>query len=194
MNFSGVTLRKHSIPEGKPSLFLPPPLPLHALATDDGCSLRPGAPLRTGQARLRAAVTHYYSETVTSGVCSPVSHSDTRHVAVPLSSWCKRRGRSSKRTDWGSMWGGSAQHQEIRDVEYGNTTEEPARRGISSSVRCPEGRDGARAPPRGQRWHPACNHVSTPAGGPTRCIRAKMLTPRNRGDFLTRALHSVPPR
>lgn len=34
--------------------------------------------------------------------------------------------------------------------------------GNSSAVSPPDGGHGARAPPRGQRWHPTCNHLCPP--------------------------------
>lgn len=47
--------------------FAPSPTPMCTLSTEKGRVLVQGTPLRTGHSRLRPAVTHYYSEIVTSG-------------------------------------------------------------------------------------------------------------------------------
>lgn len=63
-----MSLRQHLVLERKPLVFFAPtPTPICTLSTEKGCVWMQGTPLRTGHSRLRPAVTHYYSEIVTSG-------------------------------------------------------------------------------------------------------------------------------
>lgn len=64
----GVTIRRHSILDRKPLAFSAPTC---TLPTGRGRVVRQGTSLETGCPRLRPAVTHYYSEMVTSGASLP---------------------------------------------------------------------------------------------------------------------------
>lgn len=90
--------------ERKPLAFFLPatPIPMHTHSTGKGCISRQGTPLRTGHPRLRPAVTHCYSEMVTSGASLPFILEWTRACRGPFLSGVATTEEVSQRTAGGS--------------------------------------------------------------------------------------------
>lgn len=166
---------------------------MHTLSVGKGCISRQGTPLRTRHPRLRPAVTHCYSEMMTSGASLPFILEWTRACRGPFLSGVATTEEVSQRTAGGSARAkGPGRRNTKKKTVNAKTTP-----GNSSAVRPQDGRDGARAPPRGQMWHPNCNHL-----GPLRSAsrsasleqKNENADPRKGGDFRTWRGDSVLPR
>lgn len=153
---------------------------MHTHSTGKGCISRQGTPLRTGHPRLRPAVTHCYSEMVTSGASLPFILEWTRACRGPFLSGVATTEEVSQRTAGGSARAkGPGRRKSEKKTQKRNYNT-----GNSSAVRPQDGRDGARAPPRGQMWHPNCNHLvhsGAPADQHLQSKKMKMLTPEREG-------------
>lgn len=151
--------RQHLTLERKPLAFLPPPHPhVHTLHRER-VHFEGRNSLRTGHPRLRPAVTHYYSEMVTAHPdSSPFVRDGDSGMWRSLSFWCcNQRKKFPENSSGPRAQGGRIQNANTTRGIPPQADRQPTKKTKTKKHR---GRDGARAPPRGQRWHRPSNHCS----------------------------------